>query len=58
MSIPIFQFIPPHPLLPASHKFIFILNERSQTEKVKYHMILLICGLLKKVKMNSEQNKK
>ena len=27
---------------------ILILREISQREKVKYHMILLICGILKK----------
>ena len=27
---------------------IFILSEVSQTEKDKYHMISLICGILKK----------
>ena len=27
---------------------IIILSEVSQTEKDKYHMILLICGILKK----------
>ena len=26
---------------------VVILNEVSQTEKAKYHMILLICGILK-----------
>ena len=29
---------------------IIILSEVSQTEKNKYHMILLICGILKKKK--------
>ena len=28
---------------------IIILSEVSQTEKVKNHMILLICGILKKL---------
>ena len=32
---------------------IVILSEVSQTEKDKYHMILLLCGILKKmVQMN------
>ena len=25
MSIPISQFIPPHPLLPGNHKFVFYI---------------------------------
>ena len=31
---------------------IIILSEISQKEKDKYHMISLICGILKKIKMN------
>ena len=31
---------------------ILILSEISQKEKDKYHMISLICGILKKIKMN------
>ena len=33
---------------------IIILRERSQTEKDKYHMISLICGILKKKKSINE----
>ena len=44
---------------------IVILSEVSQTEKYKYHMILLICGILKngtneliyKTEMESEMQK-
>ena len=32
---------------------IIILSEVSQTEKDKYHMILLICGIWKKIQMSS-----
>ena len=31
---------------------IVILSEGSQTEKDKYHMISLICGIQKKVQIN------
>ena len=31
---------------------IIILSEVSQTEKNKYHVISLICGILKMIKMN------
>ena len=38
---------------------IVILSEASQTEKDKYHMMLLICGILKKmVQMNLFTNQK
>ena len=31
---------------------IMMLSEVSQTEKDKYHMILLLCGIQKKIQMN------
>ena len=31
---------------------ILVLSEVSQTEKDKYHMILLICGVLEMIQMN------
>ena len=34
-----------------------MLSEISQTEKDKYHMILFICGILKKKKQNKQTNK-
>ena len=36
---------------------MIILSERSQTEKEKYHMILLICGILEKYTITYLENR-
>ena len=49
MSIPVSQFTPPSFTPVTIILFsIVILSEVSQTEKDKYHLILLIYGILKK----------
>ena len=37
---------------------IIILSEVSQTEKDKYYIILLLCGILKMIKMNLSTKEK